>query len=233
MKISILGCGWYGSELALHLEGHELLGTTRTPEKVEMIRALGVKPFLITQTPPDEVLQSECIVLNIPPHENQLKELKSWKWNHDSWIIFISSTSAYNQTDGILNQEEEWVQKSFKQWTILRFGGLIGKNRHPGKFLSGRTNIKGRLWPVNLIHLEDTVGITKTVIDLKIQNKIIDVVSDEHETKEDFYSEFAIRKNLPLPVFDQNDLSTGKLIQNDELKKFYQLKWPRMIGKET
>lgn len=233
MNISIVGCGWYGSELACSLNEHTLLGTTRTPEKLDLIRKLGVKPFLLTKDPPNEILQSECIVLNIPPHENQLEDFKSWKWNKKSWIIFISSTSVYNQTDGLLNQEEEWIQKDFTHWTILRFAGLIGKHRHPGKILSGRTNIKARLAPVNLIHLDDTVGVTKAVIDQQIKNKIIDVVSDEHETKENFYSEYAQRKSLPMPVFDQKDVSMGKLVSNEELKKFYQLKWPRMIGKET
>lgn len=233
MKISLMGCGWFGSELALHLKDHTLLGTTRTQEKLPLLQQLGVKPFLLTTSAPDEVLQSECIVLNIPPHEKQLEEFKSWNWNKNTWIIFISSTSAYNQTDGILNQEEEWIKKNFSQWTILRFAGLIGRNRHPGKILSGRTNIKARLAPVNLIHLDDCVGVTKAVIDQQIKNKIIDVASDEHETKEIFYSEFAQRKGLPLPVFDETDSSPGKLIKNDELKKFYELKWPRMIGKET
>ena len=233
MKISILGCGWFGSELATHLKDHELFGTTRTPEKIELIRKLGVKPFLLSGEPPSEIFQSDCIILNIPPHENQLEEFKKWNWNKNAWIIFISSTSAYNQQDGILNQEEEWIQTTFPHWTVLRFAGLIGKNRHPGKILSGRKNIKGRLAPVNLIHLDDTVGVTKAVINLNIKNKVIDVASDEHETKEEFYTEFARRKNLPLPEFDQEDDSSGKLIKNDELKKFYELKWPRMIGKET
>lgn len=235
MKISILGCGWFGLELAKNLQGHERLGTTTTPEKLSLIQSIGVTPFLFksTNTLPNEIKDSDLIILNMPGHPEQLNEFKSWNLKRSTWIIFISSTSFYNSDKSILKDEEAFIQESFSEWTILRFGGLIGKDRHPGKSLSGRHDLKGKNWPVNLIHLDDTVGFTIAVIEKKIKNRIIDVVSDEHETKEKFYTEYAQRKNLPLPLFDQNDSSVGKIVSNTELKKIYELRWSRMIGKET
>jgi hypothetical protein len=230
MKISIMGCGWYGLELARHLPTYDLRGSTTTPEKIPELKKIGVTPYLFKEgLPPLELIDVDCLILNIPPRASQLEWFQSWPLKKETWIIFISSTSG----NKILVEEEEWIQKNFPYWTILRFGGLIGGSRHPGKVLSGRENILGRIAPVNLIHREDCVDFTKIVIEKKLQHKIFNVVSDEHSTKEEFYSEFATRKNLPLPLFDKNDKDTGRIIDNSEMKKFYVLKWPRMIGKET
>lgn len=233
MKISILGLGWYGSPLAVELQkdGHIISGSTRSDEKRSLFKSQNIYAEAISypQVPSEKLLEADIVILNVPPFDEELDWFKSFSWNPKTWIIFISSTSTYPVPDSksgmLLKAQEDWIQAHFEKWTILRFGGLYGAQRHPGKYLSGRKNLAGRLWPVNLIHLDDCIGFSKTVIEKGIHNKLFHVVSDDHRTKEEFYSEFCKEEGLPLPEFDLTDFSVGKTVPNDELKKVYQLKF--------
>lgn len=221
MDISIIGLGWFGECLASKLleEGYQIYGTTRSQEKQTSFTQSGIRCSLLDfpQLPSSELFESSIIVLNIPPFPDQLKWFQSWPWSQVHWPIFISSTSQKE----ILLKEEEWIQNHFSTWTILRFAGLIGGERHPGKILSGKTNLPGRLWPVNLIHRDDAVSFTKMVIEKKIQNKVINVVSDSHPTREDYYTNYCLRNNLTPPHFDAKDLSTKEAVSSREMAKYF------------
>lgn len=221
MKINIVGLGWFGTPLAEALlkDGYSVSGSTRSLQKLQKLEAEKIPAFVLDPSTklPVEQKNSDIIVLNIPPFEGQLEWFKTWDLSPETWIIFISSTSEAP----LLLQEEEWVKSTFKRWTILRFGGLIGGGRHPGKHLSGRKNLPGRLWPVNLIHRNDTVAFTKLVIERNILRETINVVSSEHPTREEFYTDYCQEKNLPVPEFDSSDSSLKPPISNDHLRRYY------------
>jgi nucleoside-diphosphate-sugar epimerase len=231
MKISVTGLGWYGSKLAeeLQSEDHEICGTTRTLDKKKLLESKGFQVDLLDESlVPNQINDADIVILNIPPFEGQLQWFQKWPWNKNSWVIFISSTSVFPFPDSpsgkLLLDEEKWVQSSFEKWTIIRFGGLLGEDRHPGKYLSGRKNLPGRKWPVNLIHIDDCLGVTKAIIHKAITGKIIHAVGDSHPTREAFYTDYCHKKQISLPQFDPNDDSEGKLISNDEMKSFYRPK---------
>jgi nucleoside-diphosphate-sugar epimerase len=103
----------------------------------------------------------DILIINIPPkmksnpngkYSKKIESLNSFiKSKSINKILFISSTSVYGSNQGkvdsntvpIPNSEngleilksEEILNKN-KNCTIIRFGGLIGKNRHPVYFLS-------------------------------------------------------------------------------------------------
>lgn len=230
MKISIVGLGYIGLPLAkiLILKDHEVSGTTTSPEKLSQDK---IKVHLLRspEIPGPEILDCDVLILNVPPKEDQPEWFGNWNLGLTKKIIFVSSTSA--PRNEILKKEEEWVKNSGIPWLIVRPGGLLGNGRHPGKTLSGRKGIKGRLSPVNLIHADDVSGFIVTAIEKNITGEIIHLVSDEHHTKEEFYSEFCIRNGIPVPEFDQNDLSKNEIVPNDSMKKYYQLKFPTMLGR--
>ena len=233
MKISILGLGWFGAPLAIELrnQGNDIFGSTRSEEKAREFRLQNIyaSTFSYPDLPPEELIDSDIVILNIPPFEEELRWFKSFNWNPKTWLIFISSTSVYPEPESknghLLKAQEDWIQSQFNHWTILRFGGLYGADRHPGKYLSGRKNLAGRLSPVNLIHQEDCIEFTKTVIAKKLQSNLFNVVSDDHRTREEFYSEYCREAGLPLPEFDHNDHSSGNIVPNNEMKKHYRLKF--------
>jgi nucleoside-diphosphate-sugar epimerase len=231
MKVSIIGLGWFGEELGLELvkKGHAVVGTTRSSEKMAELNSKGLKAlrFVPPMIPEALLLDCDAVVLNIPPGPDHLEWYRTWNWKESQWIVFISSTSLIPkpETDSarIIFQEEQWV-KQRGPFTILRFGGLFGKDRHPGKSLSGKKDLRGKDWPVNLLHLDDAVGFTLAVLEKRIQNKTFSVVSDFHPKREEFYTRYAVVNNLARPEFDQNDTSPGKLVSNEESKKFYEYK---------
>ncbi len=222
MKISIIGLGWFGSPLAtaLAVDGHVISGSTTSEEKIQALKSTNIHPFKLKYPELPPRIDSDILILNVPPFAEELEWFKSWDINPETWIIFISSTSVESKKDSYLSSQEEWV-KSFSKWTILRFGGLFGGERHPGKYLSGKKNLAGRLWPVNMLHQNDAIGFTKKIIENKIHTKTFTVISDEHPTREEFYTGYCREHNLPLPDFDQADFSEKTPLSNEEARKIY------------
>lgn len=234
MKISICGLGYIGLPLAklLKASGHEVHGTTTTLEK--LVNFPNSQILRSPAIPSADILNCDVLVLNIPPSEDQLAWFKNWNLSKVKKIIFVSSTSALHtqgRNSEVLRSEEAWIKSLSIPWVIVRPGGLLGHGRHPGRSLSGKTGIKGGKSPVNLIHADDVNGFISTVIEEKITNESFELVSDEHHTKEEFYSEYCRRMNLPLPQFDPTDRDPGVIISNEKMKRHYALKFPIMLGK--
>jgi nucleoside-diphosphate-sugar epimerase len=149
-------------------------------------------------------------------------------------VLFVSSTSVYGKANGTVNEDtpaepdtesgkqllevESLLQdnSSFKT-TLLRFGGLIGEDRNPVKFLAGKQNIENPDACINFIHQEDCIGIILKIIKLKSWGEIYNGVSPFHPTRQAYYTQKATELNLPLPEFDYSKTSTEKLISSDKV----------------
>ena len=149
-------------------------------------------------------------------------------------VLFVSSTSVYGENQGTVDEstipepetesgkqllECESLLKSNSNFktTILRFGGLIGSDRQPGKYLAGRENLENPESPVNLIHQKDCIGIILKIIESDYWNETFNAVSPFHPSRESYYSQKAADLNLPLPKFDHSKPSVGKLIENNKI----------------
>ncbi len=157
-------------------------------------------------------------------------------------VLFISSTSVYESTNkevkegnegnpekgsgkALLTAEELFRKSDRFQTTILRFGGLIGANRNPARFLAGKTGVSGSQ-PINLIHRDDCVGIIETILEKNIWGETFNAASPEHPTKKEFYTKAAQVSELPAPGFiETNDnfkiINSDKLIQKLEYTFLY------------
>jgi len=168
-------------------------------------------------------------------------------------VLFISSISVYGDTSSLdcarddtfsvteettpnpdtesgkqLVLAEQLLQSNsnFKT-TILRFGGLIGKDRHPIKFLAGRVNLENPEAPINLIHQEDCIGIILKIIekglrqaqtDNEVWNETFNAVTPFHPSRKEYYTQKAIDFGLPTPEFNHEKISVGKTILNGKIK---------------
>ena len=157
-------------------------------------------------------------------------------------VVFVSSTSVYGDSFPIVEITEETQPNpdtesgkqlviaetllqsnpSFKT-TVIRFGGLLGEDRHPVKFLAGRTNVENPDAPVNMIEREDCIGIIERALDFVRDdnwewNQTFNAVAPQHPTRKAYYHKKAEILNLPLPTFAENSESKGKIISSKKVE---------------
>ncbi|RDV14001.1 SDR family NAD(P)-dependent oxidoreductase [Pontibacter diazotrophicus] len=193
-----------------------------------------------------DFLKTQVLVLNIPPHlrsdggEGYLEQmhllLEFLSDSPVSRILFVSSTSVYldlnrvvteediafteeQQPDHMLLQAEKLFQEN-DGWltTILRFGGLVGEDRRPGRFLAGKKNVPNGDAPVNLIHLEDCLTIIHRLIEGNIWGHVFHACADKHPLRKEFYTQAALALRLTPPEFKDMDETRFKLINSQKIK---------------
>lgn len=191
---------------------------------------------------------ANVLIIDIPPglrknpEGNFVKKIKKLipyiEKSYLQKVIFTSSTSVYEDTEDFPIYDESALtdnsndisiqlrnaellllnNESFNA-SILRFGGLIGPERHPVKFLSGKTGISNPEAPVNLVHQEDCIKAVCKLIELEKDNSVWNVVNPEHPSKEAYYNRIAKERNLQAPEFDHSKPSKGKKISSEKLIK--------------
>ena len=197
IKIAILGAGWLGLPLSQHLSQIGLKNDLITTKDLPQIKSWEQYDLLIS-TWPKENIQA---FTHLPK---------------DKQLMAMSSTS---QTDAMLKFEDE-LQSLFPNLTILRLGGLIGYNRHPGKFLSGKNGLKGKNHFINLIHRDDIIQIiTEMILQNTIPKKILHLVCDKPCRKKEFYTFASQERGLTVPNFDEMDNSEKPAIDGTKIKK--------------
>ena len=199
-RISILGCGWLGLPLAMDriAIGDTIKGSTTTESKLETLKEAGIIPHLFTlgvstkEKYLDFVSESEVIIINFPPkripniieiYQEQIQHILPFI-SETQKIIFISSTSVYQNTNGEVSEAltiapekesgkavaavEQLIQEQFRnQVTIIRLSGLIGDDRLPGRFLANKKEVRNGDAPINVIHRDDCIGLINAVIEKK------------------------------------------------------------------
>jgi nucleoside-diphosphate-sugar epimerase len=140
-------------------------------------------------------------------HQHQLKK-----------VILISSTGVYSEQNKELNElsdpkpntpsgvilfeaEELFRQQTAFETTIIRFGGLIGPGRDPGRFFAGKKEIPNGLAPVNMIHQDDCVGLTMAVLAKDVFGYTLNACTPHHPPKSAFYTQAAAKAGLEQPEF--------------------------------
>lgn len=147
-------------------------------------------------------------------------------------IIFISSTSVYPENgqnaceDDVLQPQKDSGkalilaenllidQPEFKT-TVIRFGGLIGADRNPARFLQKNGKPVANV-PLNLIHQDDCIGIISGIIEKDLWGEILNACSPEHPYKKEFYGKAAEISGMSAPEF--TDLNGEfKLVDSSKL----------------
>lgn len=191
---------------------------------------------------------SETLILNIPPNlqrnstGNFVKKIKNIlpavEKSGIKNLLFISSTSVYenaidfpeitensslnaiSESGKQLIAAEKLLQKNVHfNTTIIRFGGLIGGERHPINFLSGKKGVKNPNAPINLIDREDCIQLIVQVIRQNYWQKILNAVYPYHPTRKEYYLSIAKNKNLKAPIFVEGSTSKGKVVISTKLER--------------
>lgn len=250
-KISILGCGWLGLALAIDLidKGYEVYGSTTSNNRIQELTEKGIKPFLIDINSIDSDMQNFLIsdVLIIAITSKSIQDFKTLIKNiEDSEIhkvLFISSTSVYPNTNGIVNEnsntsnstlakiEKLFITNSSFTTTILRFGGLFGYNRNPGNFIKSSKLIENPEGYINFIHRDDCIEIIEQIIIKNVWNEILNACADNHPTRREFYFKESKKVGHDSIEFNENSNNEYKIIDSQKLKSLlgYKFKYADLM----
>lgn len=121
--ISIIGYGWLGGPLALHLlaQGYQIKASTTTESKLHEISAAGIKPFLLSLDPDlvckdDDIFNTDLLIINFPPrrradivthHTAQIQSIIQPIIEYSiPKVLYISSTSVYPSVQRIVTEDD-------------------------------------------------------------------------------------------------------------------------------
>lgn len=204
-------------------------------------------------------LESEILIINIPPfrrddvlhyHQAQMKLLLEQVIKSPAkHIIFVSSTSVYPDLNQEVTELETAppskdsgkallaVEKMLRTnphliTTIVRFAGLVGYDRLPGRFLAGKKNVENGDAPINVIHQDDCIALIRGIIQQQAWGEIFNACADMHPTRREFYTLAAAKAGLELPTFAATTDPHFKIINSDKIKQRlnYSFKYPDPLG---
>lgn len=189
-----------------------------------------------------EFFHADVLIISIPPKRiddieqvfpSQIRRLIPFI--HKAGIpkvMFISSTSVYPDRNQVAREDDSLVpdkasgralleaeallkeHAEFKT-TIIRFGGLIGVDRNPARFLLNSSQPIPDA-PVNLIHQDDCIEIIASVIDHEVWGETLNAVCPEHPRKKDFYKKAALHSGYS-SVFISEHNAPYKIVDSSKL----------------
>ena len=239
--ISILGSGWLGLPLAQHFiqAGHTVNASTTSEDRLADLLSIGAESCIIDidslTTTVQDFLHAAILIINIPSKNisgfrRLADEIEASEIDN---VLFVSSTSVYRNVAKTINESDT---DSFSQsplleiegllrgcssirTTIVRFGGLIGYSRHPGRFFGSGRVVKNPEAPVNLIHRDDCIGIISQIVEQEVWGEVFNCCADTHPTKRDFYTQAAKSTGFPVPRFEDSSSISFKIISNKKVKQ--------------
>ena len=248
MNIVIIGSGWLALPLAAHLNdnGHQTTVTSTSVERSEYLNAQGfnAKAYQIGNLLPSELLNADVIIF-----ANTCKDVsaygftvKNWPNDFKPYIIYTSTTGVYQDNGQDHDEKSQSINTEHPTYlieqvlkplnaNIIRLSGLVGPSliantRHPGRFFRKSLTVRNPKNHVNLVHLDDAVGLISTVIKQNMTNQIINACADNHPEKGEYYSHMSKQFDGTILDATQETTSLGKTINNLKSKSIYTYKHP-------
>ena len=253
-----------GAELVRR--GYRVKGSTTRTERLPMLAQVGFEPYLLHFSPqpqgdlPGLLTDVGVLIVAIPPragqqgdafHPQQIESLidSLRVLNKTLPVIYFSSTSVYPDLGRELTEQDEVLKThpligaenrlkaAGLPLTIMRFGGLMGYDRIPGKYFIGKTVTTGDV-PVNYIHRDDAVASVSELIRQTGWGEILNVVAPQHPLRREVYLRNAVQFGWEAPRFAVPDspeafkiVSPARLVERldyrflfpDPLQFFYAL----------
>ena len=243
-NIAILGSGWLGFSLAqcLLAQDPSLHLSTRSNTKLTALSHAGFNAYIIDiealsgndQADVASFLQVDTLIINITSKEISAYQqlLTQIEKSSIKQVLFISSTSVYPNNHGrcregdVLTQETNlrcieklFMNSSAFSCTVIRFAGLIGPKRHPGRFFATGKTLKDAHAKVNLIHRDDCIKLITEVLTQQAWGEIFNGCADNHPTKQDYYTGMAGSLGFAPPKTLIVNHGANKIVCNQKIKQ--------------
>jgi len=254
MKISIIGSGWLAQPLADQFleDKHHVTVTTTQEDKLVALKTKGFNAMQYVLgdqlAKPSALFEVDVLVIAITGKDIEAYDILMDQLNDypSLNIIYISSTSVYQNNDQVHSEDSQSLNadnplleiekliQTHPNATVIRMAGLVGPGRHPGRFFTKDKPIKNPNAKVNLIHLDDCIGIIDAVITQDQWNQVFNACADTHPTKGKFYPFMSKQLNRPASAIASSSNQAGKVINNDKVKTLlaYQFFYPDVMTME-
>ncbi|MBC3764524.1 SDR family oxidoreductase [Neptunicella marina] len=196
----------------------------------------------ITSSELQTLFDCDVLILNIAPGRKQLDAtafvknmtdfIQQAKTAGTKKLLFISTTSVYGEQTGVITESsplqpttasgqchqliEQVVFDVFAQaGAVMRLAGLVGENRHPARYLAGKTDIANGQHVVNLVHQTDVINAINSLIQHHAFGDIYHLCSHDHPTRQAYYQWACDTLGLPPAQFEESNYAPkdqGKLI---------------------
>lgn len=188
--------------------------------------------------------ETDLIILLIPPRRTDDVELRFpaqvgqvirfLKEYAVPRVLFVSSTSVYPEIPRLMREEDATAPDKASgralieaeklltgnqafMTTVVRFGGLIGADRDPARFLTRQKEIADGSKPVNLIHRDDCIQIIMELVRQKVWGETFNACCPVHPTRREFYGKASEISGIPAPVFKEGHSTFGKIVDSSKL----------------
>lgn len=211
------------------IEPFELQFSTRVQQYPELAVFLQSDVLLVAVSPGKTLEEKADYEFLIDVLCNELKK------NPVKQVIFLSSTAVYGEENGVVTELsipnpntvngtllvalEAKLQALDANVCLVRLAGLVGPDRHPGRFFAGRKAIENGEAPVNLIHQLDAIGVLIAIIKTAYAG-CINAVAPSHPTRAQFYTAASAHAGLSLPEFTL-EKKQWKVVQSVHLSEVY------------
>lgn len=153
-------------------------------------------------------------------------------------LIMASSTAVYptnnktvkenekitpdnERSRALLEAEDVFLKQTEICASVVRLAGLYGPGREIGSFLKDdRMLAKDGDAPVNLVHLDDCIGVITTLFEKSYCGEIFNVCADAHPLRKDLYAHVAVAMKVKQPILKEHENPRYKIVSNDKVKDF-------------
>ena len=207
--------------------------------------------FSIDHSVLESFFDTDLLIISLPPRLSQNEPgfypqqieaiIEAVKQSPVKEIIYISSTGIYSDLNRIVKEEDVVLPEQSaspdmvlaenllislrpdKTVSILRFGGLIGYERIPGKYVKAQKDMTTGSLPVNYIHPDDASEIIITMIESNVYNETFNIVAPLHPTRREVYESTCSQFGWESPTFLESSVKPDfKIISADKFSNFYQ-----------
>ncbi|MCH7370587.1 NAD-dependent epimerase/dehydratase family protein [Aeromonas sp. MR16] len=225
-QTGIVGAGWLGLPLAkvLQVQGQSVAVTVSSSEKAARLVAEGMPAWPLQLSAQLDALPFHCreLVVCVPPSKTEdypaavARLCQLARTAGTQRVLFISATSVWAPGQGedeapqpahargmrMLAAEQGVLGAGFECAMVLRPAGLYGPDRHPGRFLAGKT-LAGGAQAVNLVHLDDVVAACLLMLAQGQDGDAYNLSAPVHPRREQLYPFASRLLGLAPPIFTE------------------------------
>ncbi|MGI9277504.1 MAG: NAD(P)H-binding protein [Endozoicomonas sp.] len=228
--------------------GYSVTGTVTSKEKCTRLEAEDLRAHVLSFRPEPQgdlaaAMDADVLVVTVPPSMQAPQDFPVVMENlaaaaADSSIkkvLLVGTTSVYYQTGDEVREEDatheaspflgiSWlpIEELFTkrdefETTVVRFSGLMGGGINPGMYFAGR-ELKGPNNPVNMIHVDDCMGVMTAIIEQGAWGEVFNASADEHPTKKAFYTKACETAGMPAPTFT-DESAPYRIVNSEKMKQ--------------